>query len=141
VDTQTYLFFDGRCEEALSFYAQAIRAETLFMMRFKDGPAELARAGREDKIFHATMRIGTTLINLNDDSKHEKGRFGGFALLLHADSEADAEQLFARLADGGVVQIPLQKTMWASLYGIITDKFGVVWKVQSSNGKGATAAR
>ncbi len=130
MDAQTYLSYDGCCEAALDFYCKAIRAEKLFMMRYQEGPPELIPPGGEEKIFHATMRIGSTLISLSDDMKNERGRFGGFAILLHADSDADAELFFAQLAEGGDIQVPIQESMWASRYGIVRDKFGIYWKIQ-----------
>jgi len=63
--------------------------------------------------------------------KAERGSFGGFAILLHADSDDEAERFFARLTDGGTVQMSMTSVPWASKYGIVEDKFGIVWKVQA----------
>lgn len=133
MNVQTYLFFDGECETALDFYCGALGAEVICLVRYKDGPAELMPPGGEVKIFHATMRIGDTLINCSDDLRHERGRFGGFVLLAHLDGDEAAEEVFHALSDGGKVEMALQKTFWASRYGIVTDRFGVTWKVQSSD--------
>jgi len=131
MNVQTYLFFDGRCEAALDLYRSAFGAEVTYLMRFKDGPAELIPDGGEDKIFHATMRIGDTLINLSDNLRQERGSFGGFALLIHLDSDETAERVFQALLEGGNENLTMQQTFWASRYGIITDRFGVTWKIQS----------
>lgn len=132
MNAQTYLYYDGRCEEALRFYAEALGAETIFLLRFKDAPANLTPPGSEDKIFHSTMRIGDTLINASDNVTAERPPFSGFSILLNADSKTDAEQYFARLAEGGTVKLPIDEIFRASIYGILTDKFGIEWKVQAS---------
>jgi len=134
MNAQTYLFFNGRCEEALKFYRDAVGAEILYLMRYKEGPPKLIPPDGEELIYHATLRLGDTRINLNDDMKSERGPFGGFAILLHADTEGEAELFFARLGEGGTVQMPMTSVPWASRYGIIEDKFGIVWKVQSGGG-------
>ena len=131
MNAQTYLFFNGRGEEALKFYADALGAEVQFVMRYKEGPPKLIPLGGEEKIFHATMRIGSSLINLSDDMKREHGAFDGFAMLLHADSDGEAALFLARLTEGGKVQMPMMTVPWASSYGIVKDKFGMMWKVQS----------
>lgn len=138
MNAQTYLYFNGRCEEALAFYAGALGAEVLYVMRYKEGPPKLIPPGGEELIFHSTLRIGDTLINLSDDMRSERGPFGGFALLLHAGNDHEAERFFGRLADHGTVQMPMASVPWASSYGIVKDRFGMVWKVQAG---GAAAPR
>ena len=132
MNAQTYLFFGGRCEEALKFYSDALGAEVLYVMRYKDGPPKLIPPGGKDLIFHATLRLGETLINLNDETKAENTAFGGFAILLHADTDVEAERLFAKLADAGTIKMAMASAPWASRYGIVEDKFGILWKVQSN---------
>ena len=131
MNAQTYLFFNGHCEEALGFYHAAIGAETLYLMRFSEGPPPLIPPGGEEKIFHATLRIGDTVLNACDDMKSERGPFGGFAILLHADTDEAAERFFLGLSGGGSVQMPMTSVPWASRYGIVEDRFGIVWKVQA----------
>jgi PhnB protein len=131
MNAQTYLYFNGRCEEALEFYAGALGAEVLYVMRHKDGPPKLIPPGGEELIFHSTLRIGDTLISLSDDMRSERGPFGGFAILLHAGNDQEAERLFAKLADQGTVQMRMASVPWASSYGIVRDRFGIVWKVQA----------
>jgi PhnB protein len=131
MNAQTYLFFPGRCEEALNFYSDAVDAEVLYLMRYKEGPPELIPPSGEELIFHSTLRLGDTLVNLSDDMKPERAAFASFAILLHADSDDDAERFFAGLTDGGTVQMAMTSVPWASRYGIVEDKFGIVWKVQA----------
>jgi len=131
VNAQTYLYFAGNAARALERYSAALGAEVLFVMRYKDGPREFAPPGGSEQIYHATLGVGDTLINLSDDPRSERGTFGGFALLLHADSEAEADRLFARLSDQGTVQLAMMTVPWASRYGIVKDEFGIVWKIQA----------
>lgn len=133
MDVQTTLNFYGRTEQAVAFYVEAIGAEVLFLMRFRDRPdRSQTRPGLEDKIFHATLRIGSTVIMASDCGCEEptaEAAFAGFSLALRAETPEDAERFFAALSDGGSVQIPLGKTFFAERYGITTDRFGVSWKV------------
>jgi PhnB protein len=127
---QTYLFFDGRCEEAIQFYGQVFDARSEFLMRFKDGPPNLMRPGDEEKVFHATVKFGETILNMSDAAAGERSGFGGFALLMHFEAVEAAEQTFGMLAKGGQVRIPLAENFWALRYGIVKDRFGVTWKIQ-----------
>lgn len=131
--TLTTLNFYGRTEEAVNFYCRTIEAEILFMMRFRDcpDPSQL-KPGLEEKIFHATFRIGSTKIMASDCGceKPPTGTpFAGFALALRVETPEKAEQYFTALNDGGRIQIPLQKTFFAERYGIVIDRFGLYWKV------------
>jgi PhnB protein len=133
MDVQTTLNFYGRTEEAVKFYCKTIEAETLFMMRFRDCPdPSLLRPGLDDKIFHATFRIGSTVIMASDcgcEKPPPKTAFAGFALALRVETPEKAERFFAALSDGGQVQIPLLKTFFAERYGIVIDRFGIFWKI------------
>jgi PhnB protein len=132
MNVQTTLNFYGRTEEAVKFYCGTIEAETLFMMRFCDRPDHpQLKPGTEEKIFHATFRIGTTEIMASDcgceGSRTES--FTGFSLALRVETPEKAEQFFAALSDGGRIQVPMMKTFFAERYGIVIDRFGVSWKV------------
>ena len=127
---QTYLFFPGNCEEAIGFYRKVFGAELVFLMRFKEGPAELNTPGSEEKVFHATLRFGETKLNMADVPSTDNGAFGGFALLTHFDTVEEGERVFQELAKGGGVSLPFEPTFWAARYGIVTDAFGLTWKIQ-----------
>jgi PhnB protein len=130
MQVQPYLYFDGRCEEALAFYRKALGAEVVMLMRFKDGPERgMAPPGGEEKVMHASFRIGDTTVMASDGRCLGKPNFQGFALSLDAASDAEAERLFAALGDGGQVQMPLAKTFFASRFGMLADRFGVSWMV------------
>jgi PhnB protein len=130
---QAYLFFDGRCEEALGFYQRALGAELEMMLRFKEGPQPsspgMVPPGSEDKVMHASFRIGDTTVMASDGRCLGKPSFQGFALSITAANEAQADRTFAALADGGEVQMPLGKTFFSPRFGMLTDRFGVSWMV------------
>lgn len=128
-----YLFFNGRCEEAIAFYKRALGAEVLMLMRNNEAPEPappgMLPAGSENKVMHATLRIGTSNLMLSDGRCDGKPVFNGFSLSIDAANEAEADRLFAALADGGTVQMPLAKTFWSPKFGMVADRFGVGWMV------------
>ena len=130
---QPYLFFDGKCEEALAFYRRALGAEVAMFLRFKDGPEPTAPgmvpAGSEEKVMHASFRIGETVVMASDGRCGGRPSFQGFSLSLTAANDADADRLFAALADGGQVQMPLAKTFFSPRFGMVADRFGVSWMI------------
>ncbi len=132
MQVQAYLFFDGRCEEALEFYREALGAEVTILLRFKDSP-ESAQcpppAGSEHKIMHASFRIGETEMMASDGYCSGQPSFQGFSLSLSVPDQAEAERRFAALAEGGKVQMPLAKTFFSPCFGMVTDRFGVCWMV------------
>jgi PhnB protein len=129
---QPYLFFDGKCEEALEFYKRALGAEVVMLMRYKESPeAPPPGCGPSDsnKIMHAQFRIGETVVMASDGRASGKPVFQGFALSLTVPTEAAADQAFGALADGGKVEMPLGKTFFSARFGMVVDKFGVFWMV------------
>jgi PhnB protein len=132
VNIEPYLFFEGRCEEAIEFYKKAAGAEVVMLMRFKDSPetGDNSRMPADrNKIMHASFRIGETNIGASDGSCLGPATFKGFSLALKVDSDADAERLFKALGDGGTVHQPLIKTFFASRFGMLADRFGIGWMV------------
>ena len=132
MNVQTSLNFYGRTEEAVNFYRKTLGAETLFMMRFRERPDRAqVKPGTEEKIFHATIRIGSTEIMASDcgceNSPTET--FGGFSLAIHVETPEKAERIFKALSDGGRILIPMVETFFATRYGIVIDRFGVSWKI------------
>jgi PhnB protein len=130
---QPYLFFHGNCEEAVEFYRKALGAEVEMTMRYNESPEPpppgMVPPGSEDKIMHTNFRIGETTVMASDDCAGEKGDFHGFSLSPTVPSEADADRVFAALADGGQVQMPLGKTFWSPRFGMLSDRFGIGWMV------------
>ncbi len=133
MQVQAYLFFDGRCEEAIEFYKTALGAKVEMLMHFKDNP-EPPQAGASppapaDKVMHASLRIGDTAVMASDGRCLGKPAFQGFALTITAQSEAEADRLFAALSEGGQVQMPLTKTFFSPRFGMVADRFGVGWMI------------
>ena len=141
---QPYLFFDGRCEEAIEFYRGALGAEVTMLMRFKDSPEPPTSPesgnsckpapGTEDKVMHASFRIGDTTVMASDGQCLGQASFQGFSLSLTVPTEAEADRLFAALADGGQVQMPLTKTFFSPRFGMTADRFGVSWMIYVAPG-------
>jgi PhnB protein len=130
---QPYLFFNGRCEEAIEFYHKALGAEVTRLLRFKDSPEPhqpgLVPPGSDNKVMHASFRVGDTQIMASDGRCTGKPEFEGFALSLTVPNEAEADRRFMALADGGKVQLPLAKTFFSPRFGMVTDRFGVLWMI------------
>ena len=130
---QPYLFYNGRCEEAIEFYRKALGAEVGMLMRFKESPEPpqpgMLPPGSENKIMHGTLRIGDTNVMVSDGYCQGKTDFEGFSLSLSVSREAEADRLFAALAEGGQVQMPLEKTFFSPRFGMVADRFGVSWMV------------
>ena len=131
MQVQPYLFFDGRCEEAVEYYRRAVGAEVSMLMRFCDSPPGHERGmvppGSGNKVMHACFRIGATTVLASDGHCLGHPEFQGFSLCLTAADAAEAGRLFAALADGGKVDQPLVRTFFAESFGMVTDRFGVSW--------------
>ncbi len=129
---QPYLFFAGRCEEALAFYERAVGAKVTMKMRFNESPDPvpegMLQSGFESKIMHASFDIGKMTL-MASDGCDDKSKFGGFRLALSIASAPQCERAFEALAKDGTVDMPLTETFWSPLYGMLTDKFGVGWMV------------
>ena len=129
---QPYLFFGGRCEEAVEFYKSAIGAQVDMIMYHKDSPDApppgMLPPGFENKVMHASFRVGESLI-MASDGCGEAQKFEGFSLSLCAPTEAEAQRAFAALSEGGKVTMALTKTFWSPCFGMLEDKFGVGWMV------------
>ena len=130
---QPYLFFDGRCEEAIEFYKKALGAEVLMLMRFSDSPDPpppgMVPPGSENKIMHCSFMIGDSRVMATDGGCTGGGKFEGISLALSSKTAAETEKLFNALAQGGQVQMPLGQTFFSPSFGMVVDKFGVFWMV------------
>lgn len=136
---QSYLFFDGRCEEAIEFYKKMLGAKVEMLMRFKENPDKSNPGsippGGEDKVMHASFSIGETSVMASDGYCLGKPEFKGVALALTVKSDAEADKTFKALSDGGQVQMPLTKTFFASRFGMCADRFGVSWMIITDDQK------
>ena len=138
---QPYLIFDGRCEEAINFYKEAVGAELIMMMRNSETPDRpppgMLAPGSENKICHSSMKIGETIVMATDGGCHGKESFQGFQLSLTVQSEAEADKYFAALSNGGKVKMPLMKTFFSPRFGMLEDRFGVSWMIYFPGAKPA----
>ena len=133
---QPYLYFDGRCDEAIDFYREALGAEVLMLMRFRDAPAGAECGGAApppDKVMHACLQIGDSQVLCSDGFATGHPEFKGVSLSLNAADDAQARQLFDALAENGQVQMPLSESFFASSFGMVTDRLGVEWIIVVAN--------
>jgi PhnB protein len=133
VHIQAYLSFDGRCDEAIRFYREAIGAEVQLLMRHKESPEPpppgTLPPGSDNKVMHVSLRIGDTIVMASDGLCGGKPNFQGFSLSLALATPEEVDRAFARLSDGGQVRMPLAKTFWSPRFGMLVDRFGVPWMV------------
>jgi PhnB protein len=127
---EPYLIFEGRAQEAITFYQKAVKAEIVMLMHFKDSPDQsMISPDSKDKVMHAAIRIGESTVLLSDGQCMSKSNFEGFSLTITAANDAEAERVFAALGDGGQVRMPMATTFFASRFGMLADRFGVSWMV------------
>jgi PhnB protein len=132
MQVRSYLIFNGRTDEALDFYRSKLGAEVTALMRFKEAPdTGQCPAASLDKVMHSEFRVGETTVMASDGMGPYEGKpkFDGFSLTLMAENDAEAQRLFNALSDGGEVRMPLDKTFFASRFGMVADKFGLGWMV------------
>lgn len=141
MQVQTYLFFNGRCEEALGFYREKLGAEMISMTRFKDMPQDESAPPSEncpgptselaEKIMHAEFRLGDVTLFASDGMEQSDPKFEGFSITMSVAKDDEAKRFFDLLAEEGAIIMPLTPMFFASLFGIVTDKFGVSWMILS----------
>ena len=132
MEIQPYLFFNGRCEEAVEFYRQALGAEVETLMRMKESPEGMSPdlpPGSENKILHGCIRVQGNAILVSDGNASGPLSFEGFSLALNVEDRATAERWFKALSTGGQVNLPLSKTFFSPAFGMLKDRFGVHWMV------------
>ena len=135
MQVEPYLFFNGRCEEAIDFYRKALGAEVTVLMRYEECPnPEEIPPGAENKVMHANVRIGETMLMVSDGRCEGQPNFQGFSLSISPADETEAKRLFTALSDGGEVQMPLEKTFWSPCFGMVADRFGVSWMINVLDG-------
>ncbi len=133
MNVQPYLFFEGRCEEALSFYTKALGTKVEMLMRNREAPEPpppgMLPPGSENKVMHAQFPVGDTTVMASDGRCSGTPKFDGFSLSVACADEADARRKFDAMAEGGQVVMPLGKTFWSPCFGMLKDKFGVNWMI------------
>ncbi|WP_029192557.1 VOC family protein [Paenibacillus harenae] len=128
-----YLNFDGNTKEAVHFYEKALGGKVIVFMTFGDMPADPnypITDDMKDRVMHAHLKIGDSDLMFSDTIAGMPYQPGNsIQIAIHPKEEARAREIFAALEDGGQVVMPLQKTDWSPLYGMVTDKFGVTFQV------------
>jgi PhnB protein len=141
---QPYLSFGGRCQEAVEFYSDVLGAEVQMLIRFKESPEPpppgMIPDDWGDKVMHACLKIGDTLVMASDGCAGKEASFSGFSLSLSVANEAEADRTFAALSDRGQVTMPLGKTFFSPRFGMLVDRFGVSWTVVAQAEAQALAA-
>jgi PhnB protein len=137
---QPYLFFNGRCEEALKYYGEKLGAEILLKMHFRDAPPnpdQPINPDMADKVMHVSFRIGSTDLMASDgDCNTSAPQPAGFSLSLTADDAASAKRYYDALAQDGEVRMPFQETFWSKGFGMLVDRFGIAWMVSVPHPQG-----
>ncbi len=132
---QAYLNFDGRCEEALEFYQRALGAKLEMLMRFRESPEPpppgMVAPGSENKVMHCAFTIGESLVMASDGACRGTPSFKGVTLSIAVNDVAEADRVFKALADGGQVTMPIGTTFWSPRFGMVNDRFGVPWMVNT----------
>jgi PhnB protein len=126
------IHFQGSCDDALSFYREALGAELLFRFQVSDVvDPQLIKPGTGNRILRAGLRIGDSVIHFADRHGADGPAFRGFSLTLAAESEDQARRMALVLSEGGSVQVPLRSTAWAEVFGMVVDKFGLHWTIEA----------
>jgi PhnB protein len=135
MQVQPYLSFEGRCEEAIAFYESALGAEVAMLVRFKDHPEPqppgMIKPETENKIMHARLRIGDSIVMASDGRCTGSTNFGGISLSITGKDKAEAEKAFRALGDGGNVTMPFGATFFSPGFGMVSDRFGVHWMIMT----------
>jgi PhnB protein len=129
---QPYVFFNGRCEEAVQFYQKHLGAKVTTLMRYKDMPPGVGGPGVNydgEKIMYGHLTIGDSVVMVSDDCVNPDVQFEGFSLSVGVKDEKEAERIFNALIDGGKAQMPLTKTFFSPCFGMAVDRFGMKWMV------------
>jgi PhnB protein len=133
MSVEPYLFFEGRCDEAIEFYKKALGAQVRMVMRYKESPDPpppgMVPPGSEDKVMHASFTVEGTTIMMSDGGVSGRPNFQGFSLAVNVKRLEDTDRYFNALAEGGKVQMPLGKTFWSPRFGMVADRFGVQWMI------------
>jgi PhnB protein len=127
--------FKGDCEAAFHFYAECLGGKIEGLHTFDGSPmADKMPAEWRKKVMHARMSIGDKILMGSDPPPDRYQPPQGFSVCVEASAPAEAEHIFAALAKGGQVHMPIQKTFWAARYGMLTDQFGIPWMVNCEKG-------
>ena len=136
-----YLHFDGKCQEAIEFYARVLGGNIVAMTTYGETPAAShSPAAMKDKIIHARLMIGDVALMASDAPLEHYAPPQGFSVTLNINDTAEAERVFNALLEGGKATMPITETFWARKFGMLVDRFGVPWMVNCERPQPAAAA-
>jgi PhnB protein len=125
-----YLLFNGQCEAAFKFYAEVLGGKIVAMITHAGTPAESQVPSEwRDKIMHARLVVDGKVLMGSDAPPGRYEEPKGFSVAIGVDKPEDAERIFHALAEKGTVRMPLQKTFWATRFGMLVDRFGIAWMI------------
>jgi PhnB protein len=133
--TNTYLNFNGNCEEAFTFYKAVFGGDFIYIGRFNEMPPQAENPMSEaegNKIMHVSLPIGTSILMGSDTGGEWASSFkqgNNFSVSITADSKEEADRLFNGLTEGGTITMPLNETFWGDYFGMFVDKFGINWMI------------
>jgi PhnB protein len=129
-----HLSFHGECEAAFRFYEECLDGKIAFQLTYAETPmaGDVPEEWR-GKILHVRLDVGNDILTGADSWPGDAKAMKGFTMALHFNDAAQVERVFGRLAEGGKVTMPLQKTFWTSHFGVLTDRFGVPWMIIFNN--------
>jgi len=126
---QPYLYFGGDCRDAMTFYQAVLGGEIATMMTYGEGPPGLAGTEWQDRILHATLKIGEEELQGSDAPPDRYQPPAGFDVTIALDDLDEARRIFDGLSEGGTVTMPLQETFWTRGFAMLTDQFRVRWMI------------
>ena len=125
-----HISFSGQCEAAFQFYERCLSGKILTMLTYGNSPmAEQAPLDFRGKILHATLTVGDNVLYGADVLPEQYHPPRGFHMTVGIQDPVEAERIFRELSENGTVQMPLQKTFWAVLFGMLVDQFGISWEI------------
>jgi PhnB protein len=136
MELEPYLFFSGKCEQALNAYVKIFNGKIDGLTRFKDMPADQGpqiTPGTENNVMHARFAADGFKFMASDGRPGQEYKDGPISLSISVGSKAEADRIFAALGDGGKLDMPMQDTFWGSYFGMVTDKFGIDWMISAPN--------
>ncbi len=126
----TYLFFNGHCEEALKFYQQVLGGEITAMMPHRGSPAEQSASPEwQDKILHACLEVNGRRLMASDSPPDYYKTPQGFMVQVDVSEPAQADRIYNALVEGGQVRLAIDKTFFARRFGMLVDRFGTPWMI------------
>jgi PhnB protein len=132
-DASVYLTFNGICAQAMRFYHDVLGGTLEMQTHAEAMPAEYVQKGMENRIIHARLTLNKTVIMASDGMIGQDAPMSGFSVSLNYGNAGDARAIFEKLADGGKVTMPFDKTFWSPGFGMLVDRFGTPWMVNTES--------